>query len=354
MVPRRHKPRRNPWLNLLALIPVGLIALFMFFENREESARYEEHTREQARQAAAEAQWLAQADFGQAWSRCAEQLSSALSIYQQPEAIAWHRGGITAYFQQGIDQSSWRQARCAADGVSAGPRVRLPFAVPLLVEQPAEPDVDVAEDDSWALAVAGLGAIRLEGDLLGVELLRLPDGGVLRRDWRGLEGAAQAQLRLVGPGGDADAPFPRLYADSPFSMAPVPAALETLRGRNFAAEPLAALDLIAPTLPPGSLISEISVRPEGIEVTVTGGEFRFDSGDPAAPYAEMDFDEYGVAERSWWYPRQSPGFGCEQGRSLDQVRQMLGERSLRANPTLAWYSCSPAYSDKRSGVWHLR
>ena len=90
MVPRRHKPRRNPWLNLLALIPVGLIALFMFFENREESARYEEHTREQARQAAAEAQWLAQADFGQAWSRCAEQLSSALSIYQQPEAIAWH------------------------------------------------------------------------------------------------------------------------------------------------------------------------------------------------------------------------------------------------------------------------
>jgi hypothetical protein len=79
-------------------------------------------------------------------------------------------------------------------------------------------------------------------------------------------------------------------------------------------------------------------------------------GDPPAPYGDKTFDEYGVADADWWYPRTEPGFGCATGLPLAGLRAAFAEAQARlASQSLAraWYSCSPAYSDGRKGVFHL-
>ena len=38
------------------------------------------------------------------------------------------------------------------------------------------------------------------------------------------------------------------------------------------------------------------------------------------PFGDRSFDEYGVADMDWWYPRDDPGFGCRTGQPLAVVR----------------------------------
>lgn len=348
---RRSPPRRSRWANLLGLIPLALVAAFIYHEHRLENARYQTELTEQAQREAEQARLFARGEFDVVWQRCREHWVSELSFYQPPQALAWHRGGITAYFEQGIDRRSWRRVDCAADGVHRGPRVQLPIALPLLAEQPLD-QADQPLDEGWQLAE--LSGSLLDGDLLGVELLQLPDGRALRRDWRGLEGGASARVRVFG-GDDADLPtLPLLFASVPFTLTDPLPTLTPLVASNWAAKPHQALDLVQPLLPEGALISELSLRPEGMEISIVGEVPSFDEGQPPAPYGDLSLDEYGVPDHSWWYPRQSPGFGCASGRSIAELRQMLSGRSPPTNPTLAWYSCSPAYSDGRSGRWEWR
>jgi hypothetical protein len=44
----------------------------------------------------------------------------------------------------------------------------------------------------------------------------------------------------------------------------------------------------------------------------------FDNSGPQ-PYGDKSFDAYGVADTSFWYPREIPGFSCQQGLRLDDV-----------------------------------
>ena len=101
---------------------------------------------------------------------------------------------------------------------------------------------------------------------------------------------------------------------------------------------------------------EASVLDESeLDVSIEWPTPAFD-GDPPAPYGDKTFDDYGVAGMDYWYPREIPGFGCPTGASLDHVRTAYAQARAKVSGQAlirAWYSCSPAYSDGRNGVWNL-
>jgi hypothetical protein len=124
---------------------------------------------------------------------------------------------------------------------------------------------------------------------------------------------------------------------------------------HWTAQSDAAFAVIARGLPPGAGVSEITLDPDKIEVQVAHPTPAFD-GRPPAPFGDMEWDEYGVADRDWWYPREIAGFGCERGRPLAALHaDFAAAWSRMGSPPLAraWYSCSPAYSNGHDGTWHL-
>ncbi|MCB1587895.1 MAG: hypothetical protein KDI56_03245, partial [Xanthomonadales bacterium] len=64
-----------------------------------------------------------------------------------------------------------------------GPRVDVPYADQLPAEHLDSGEANSDDAAAWGQALAKLGQRYLDHGLLGVELLRLPSGAVLRRDW---------------------------------------------------------------------------------------------------------------------------------------------------------------------------
>ena len=116
-----------------------------------------------------------------------------------------------------------------------------------------------------------------------------------------------------------------------------------------------AFALVAKELPKGARIAELTLAEDEIDVQIEWKTPAFD-GKPPAPYGDKTFDEYGIASLDWWYPRESPGFGCPVGVPLADVITSFGvAKAQRGGSPIerAWYSCSPAYSNGRTGTWHL-
>ena len=333
----------------------GLVLAFVAFTIHRE--RVQSAREWQARQAAQDAQvaargsLLAGGDLGQVLVLCRGLWRDELNLHHEPAALAWTRRGLDGYFLEGSDRSSLRQVSCTANGVSRGPRVVHPLHDLLPAEAP--PDRDPGADEDWQLALHRLSSRSFGPEELAVELLRHPlTGAALSRRWRAAEGGARATLE------PADAPpFAMLVAAPGFPLAAgaAPPTLRSVPRYRWLAQADTAFAVVQEALPAGAGIVELSLGDDEIEVSINWPTPAFD-GDPPAPYGDKTFDEYGVAEMDWWYPRTIPGFGCPTGQPLARVRAGFDAAKARLGGqplARAWYSCSTAYSDGHTGVWHL-
>ncbi|HEX9669538.1 MAG TPA: hypothetical protein VGC93_08650 [Thermoanaerobaculia bacterium] len=349
---RGWRRRRLGPLVLPALVLAG-VAVFVRQERDENARRAQEDAAEEAAQRAERLQVFARGSFDPVLELCRAGWRDELNVHHEPSALAWTRRSLDGYFLDGTDLRSWRQLRCDANGVRRGPRVAHPLLTPLAEATPETGSESAAADDeAWRLALERLSAAPRDPRELGVELARHPlTGAVISRRWRGVEGGAGASLEPAGT-----PPFALLIAEPDFPFAPgaAPPPLRSLPRVRWLEQPDAAFDVVERALPAGARIVELTFGEDEIDLTVESPTPAFD-GDPPAPYGDMGFDEYGIAEMSWWYPRTEPGFGCPTGESLADVRAGYAAARARVRGPLirAWYSCSPAYSDGRRGVWHL-
>lgn len=344
---RRRGPARLRYAAALApFVAATGVAVAVGLLERAESRRRQEVD---AARAASRATVFARGQLGEMLSLCRGEWAE---LGHEPAALAWTRRGIDAYFVQGSDTASLRQLRCGADGVTRGPRVAHPLAALLPAEAPAAaPDgPDLGE---WLRSVEQASARSLGADEAAFELLRHPlTGAVLSRRWRARPESFEPTLD------PADGPrFPFLAVSGGFQPPPAAAApaLSPLRRFRWTAETDAAFELVARSLPGRARVSELRLEPDRINLRIEWPTKAFE-GDPPAPYGDREFDEYGIPDMGFWYPRTEASFGCATGAPLASVRASFAEAAARlggAPLSWAWYSCSPAYSDGRTGVWHL-
>lgn len=270
------------------------------------------------------------------------------SIYQIPIAMAWRRDSLDAYFYAGTDATSVRHVRCDASGVSLGERYRRPLlertTPEALNDHPSQPLAlpkllensqggALTEDSTW------------HASWHAIETLHDPKTDeVITRLWFGNELNFQTS--------PASAPeFPLLM--QPTVNAALPSLVKLVATR-WNEQPSQAFNLLARELPADAKIVELTLSADKIDVQIAGPIPAFD-GDPPAPFGEKNFDAYGIADMSFWYPREIAGFGCTQGKTLAEVVE--GFRAARGrdgvNYYRAWYSCSTAYGDGKNGQWSL-
>jgi hypothetical protein len=336
-----------PGVALAALVVGGVV----FFIHRESVREATQHQQEQEGLRTSRANVLEAGDLGEMLSLCREGWEAQLNLHHDPVAIAWTRRGVDAYFFDGTDSGSLRQVRCDVGGVSRGPRVRHPLAAQLPAEAASERE-DRAQGE-WPAAIARFSALHFEPEDLAFELVLHPaTGQPLSRRWRSGPERVSAVLEPADAPPFAFLPVSPGFSPFPASLAPALVPLPRFRWLNDAAP---AFALLSEELPKGALVSELTLEDDKIDVQVDWPTPAFE-GKPPAPYGDMSFDEYRVAGSSWWYPREIAGFGCPKGSALEVVRRAFFEARARfgSQPlSRAWYSCSPAYSNGRDGVWHL-
>lgn len=339
------------------VVPAGLMlwgGYLVYHLVRHTQLQTLEYERQQAQSAQLLAQQMAaifrpDATLEDTYLACAElwrQLNP--SIYQTPMALAWRRDSLDAYVFAGTDTTSVRHVRCDASGVQLGER----YERPLLDRTPAEAvSDDQVRRPPWPNLPGDPRAETLSTDSHwhpswhAVEAMHDPrTGDVLTRLWFGTELQSRTSA-TAGPD------FPLLMQPSITSA--VPALIKRVATR-WNEQPTRAFALLARELPAGAKIVELTLKAEEIEVQIEGPIPGFDQ-DPPAPFGDKSFDGYGIAEASFWYPREIAGFGCVRGEPLsvivERFRQAGGKDG--ANYHHAWYSCSSAYGDGRTGTWRL-
>jgi hypothetical protein len=327
------------------MIPVG----FGYFMYRSEQAERAQQAQVQQAEEASRSALFARGNLGEGLKLCRDGWSNLGFSYQEPVALAWSRKGLFAYFHQGSDPSSLRQLRCEAGGGSLGPRFDHPLHAQLPAEAPTTSEQEASSGD-WNRAVLDASARPLESAELGVELLRHPvTGRVLTRRWKAGAGGAVATVE------PADAPaFASLLPAGQIGAVAASAAtpLQPLGRHRWAAETEGAFALLMKEMPKGARVSELHVEDDKIELQIQHPTPNAEG--PPAPYGDKTFDEYGVADNDWWYPRTETGFGCASGTPLADVHaKFLAASSSGQRLAWAWFSCSTAYSNGREGVWHV-
>ena len=331
---------------LVLAIPAGLGYVMYRTEQAERVQR------EQAERAETTARGtlFERGNLGEMLELCSKGWTNLGFSYQSPVALAWSRKGLFAYFHEGTDSSSLRQVRCEPAGSSRGPRFDHPLHAQIPAEAPTQTEQETTEGD-WNRAVAA-AQHPLEASELAVELLRHPvSGRVVARRWKaGTDGAVAAVEPADAPAFGSLLPAGQIGAVA----ASAPPALEPRPRHRWTAEPEAAFALLYREIPKGALISELTLQDDKIEVYIQHPTHAFD-GKPDAPYGDKEFDEYGIADQDWWYPRSEIGFNCGRGTPLADVQAQFVAARANAGPRIAsaWFSCSTAYSNGKTGVWHL-
>jgi hypothetical protein len=342
--------RIGRWLlkQVTGLVLVGAVAGFIYYIWRTDQARLEQQAAAQKAEESARASLFARGQLGEMVDLCQKGWVNIGFSYQEPVALAWTRRGVTAYFYQGGDGNSLRIVRCDASGVSRGPRVSHPLHEQLPAEAPPR-DEQEASGSAWLHAVSEASSRSLDASEAAFELLLHPvTGRVLSRSWRaGAEGASAT----VEP---ADAPAFALLVEAA-QLQPVGArlpALQALKRRDWTVETEPAFAFLAKALPKGARISELRFEPDEIEVRIQHPTARGEN-EPNAPYGDKSFDEYGIADSDWWYPRDEASFGCAAGVPLETVHLQFLNAHRGERLAWAWFSCSTAFSNGHDGVWHL-
>jgi hypothetical protein len=331
---------------------LGALAVVIQRERVDAARQWEQQQATQRARVDARQALLARGDLGEILGLCRDGWRDEFHFHHEPTALAWSRTGLDGYFREGGDAHSLRQLRCDSRGVTRGPRVAYPLRDRLPAEAPNDRTDAAAE--AWQLALQRVTSRPLGEGELAVEILAHPlTSAVLTRRWRAGEAGAVATVE------PADAPaFDLLVAAPAFGPArgSASSALRPLARHHWLAEADAAFAVIGSALPPRSRIAEITLTDDAIELRIEAQTRAFD-GRPPVPYGDKAFDEYGIAEADWWYPREDSGFGCRRGQSLAQVQAAFSDARTRfAGQPLAraWYSCSTAFSNGRDGVWHLQ
>ena len=342
--------RVGRWLlkQVPGLIVVAVIGGFVYSMWRSEQAAYQQQAAAQKAEESARAALFARGQLGEMLDLCQKGWVNIGFSYQEPVALSWTRRGMTAFFLQGTDQNSLRVVRCDASGVSRGPRVSHPLHEQLPAEAPPK-DEQEASSSAWLRAVSEASSRSLDASETAFELVQHPvTGRVLSRRWRaGAEGATAT----VEP---ADAPAFALLVEAG-QLQPVGAklpALSALKRRDWTVETEPAFAFLSKAMPKGARISELRFEPDEIEVRIQHPTARGEN-EPKAPYGDKSFDEYGIADSDWWYPRDESSFGCAAGVPLETVHLQFLNAHRGERLAWAWFSCSTAYSNGRDGVWHL-
>lgn len=266
---------------------------------------------------------------------------------QAPLALAWQPGRLDWYVEDGVDRETMRHFHCDGLAVQRGARHARILAerLPPASDEPRSLLGDLNLFKHYAQAAA-------DPALLALEAAQDPQDPTrpqpIERRWT----AAGAQT-----GGPAPADFALLLQPEPpgaaAAAASAPPRLLPLPPRNWLRRPQEAFALLGDHVPPEARVAAIDLRENAITLTILGRIPNFD-GKPPAPYGDASFDEYGVRDANWWYPRDDGTRRCSVGRPLAEVRALYLQHPSAADPAVwsAAYGC-----DERSdglGRWTLR
>jgi hypothetical protein len=266
---------------------------------------------------------------------------------QAPLALAWQPGRLDWYVQDGVDLDSMRHFHCDGQTMTRGARYRRILAerLPPASDEPRSLLRDLNLFKHYAQAAND------NSELLALEAAQDPQDPTqpqpIERRWT----AAGPQTSGPAPADFASLLQPGLPAAAAAASAPPP--LARLEPRNWLRRPQEAFALLGDHVPPEARVAAIDLREGSITLTILGRIPNFD-GKPPAPYGDASFDEYGVRDASWWYPRDDGTRRCTAGRPLDEVRALYLQHPSAADPAVwsAEYGCDE-HSDGL-GRWTLR
>lgn len=334
----RNKASATLILTFAAFIVVGLALAWLFFSDQQAhegdwSGSVLEAQAQAVQAALAEDEVLgafAKLSPASALKQCRQSWEKALSwsVYYLPIAVAWSHQGLDGYYLQGVDVTSMRHFQCSANGsVLRGKR----FVRPGMLDVPAE----IPYAESLDPMAQKLDEQSLTSDLVALELYFAPDQNMIVRRWQGAE---QLEASLS----PADALLPLLLQSPP---APIKADtnLQALVAHNWLLEPAAALEVLAAQLPENAKVMKVRLNDVAIEVTIEGPIPAFENK-PPAPSGDLEYDEYGVAERSWWYPREVFPSECGRGETLASVISSFNAQ-YDAQKNYSWliYNCAKGW-----------
>lgn len=330
--------KRRPELAVPAFVLLLVAAIgWLWFDRQQERAAVEAHEE-------AQAEAFARLPLAQAVAHC-RALWRQNHYDQAPLALAWQPGQLDWYVLKGIDTRSMQHFHC--DGVRVERGARVPRV--LLDRVPASDAAGSSADelnlfDHYASAAAAL-LPSLQALEAAVDPQQPAARTPLERQWVG--GVPQFSHSTV-------AALPRLFAEPPPQLPPAPGP-QPLPVHDWLKDPQAAFSLLGDHVPSDAQVARLDIGSDRLTVVILGS-FPQDGGRGPAPFGEATFDEYGVRDTGWWYPRDHPSSGCALGRPLAEVRAAYLQHPQRDNPELlyATYGCGARQGIEPGGEWTLR
>ncbi len=286
---------------------------------------------------------LTQMTMAQAMTQC-RALWVANRYDQAPLAIAWHKGGLDFYVLDGVDAKSMRHYSCDGNQVTKGARYERVMGrhVPAPT---GEPRSTLGDRNLFAyystLPDPGLRALEATEHPVTRALIERhwTDAGSVKFDWR------------------EPKDFPILFRQPPadVAIAQYLALPQLTTATNWLKQPDRVFALLEKQLPPNARIAELDFDDKSIKVQINGPIKNFDNK-PPADLGDATFDEYGVRDFDWWYPREQMGTSCMPGHSVKEVAAMFAASPNATRPDMhsASFSCRGTGKLTGQGNWTLR
>jgi hypothetical protein len=346
---RSRKQLPHWWQMMLAA--AFFVAVFSGLRavDQHELRAVEARERDLADKAAAElAAWQAMPAAEQL-AKCRTLWIKGHSLGWRAEAAAWSPGRFEALVRAGLNPGHLQHLVCAEAAGTLGPRYRHPKPT-LQAEQGAD-GAGGAPPDALVELAGRLARLPAEGGPRSIEVQTWVD----QLDPLVREVGGDGAVRIEPAGVTPVLPWLLLPSRSTRAEAPLPVVPKFAWDREIHALFLTLTEV----LPPEARIVEMSLAQDRIDFEIEGP---LPDRGLNAERGEIELDAWGDPV-TWLYPREAIGFGCPRGVSVAEL-----EAAFRHAATLhglhdlasgqqryrtAWYSCSPAYSDGQTGVWHL-
>lgn len=271
---------------------------------------------------------------------------------QAPLALAWQPERLDWYVRDGDDEASMRHFSCDGAAVTEGRRFRrvLHERVPVTAEEAASANTrNLLRDINLLRRYAAEPA---PPDIVALEAVVDPAdpaaGPVFERRW---PAAGAAPVTSAGA-----PPFGLLWPQAPAGLATAGLeALQPLQPINWLQQPDAVFVLLADHVPAGHGIAAMSFDDKQISVYISGPVKGFEGRGPS-PYGSASFDEYGIRDGNWWYPRDSATDPCSQGRSVAEVKALYRQATHHGRPDVysAAFGCNARPDPGGKAAWVLR
>lgn len=325
-------------LGALLLLAVAGAGAWLWWEQQADRQQVDDH-------AQAEVSRFRQMPLPQAVAHC-HALWLRNHWDQAPLALAWQPGRLDWYVLEGTDGASMRHFSCTGSDFERGARYER-----VLRERDPPPQSearnllrDLNLFAHYAQSPPDTGTVALEA----AQDPQDPQGPApIERRWS-LDGHAVS----AGP---AAADFALLFSQRP----PVPAstpypALKRLTPTDWLKQPEAVFALLGDHVPPEARVARLSIGSDRIDLTIRASVPNLD-GKPPARFGDATFDEYGVRDADWWYPRDDPSQACAVGHTLAEVRALYFQHRHVGHADLlaARYGCTGQAPVPAQGSWTL-